>query len=165
MFNVSNLNPTKMKSRYILVFMCFFTAASYAQTHIIVGTGGGYSGIVNLYKISLDGHVDKASGMGELKFTEHGMIKKSDAKKYIRAVAEQIENNHNFLHPGNDYYFLTYNDGITERRITWGDKTKPISEDVQAVFQELNNHLKGIEFNHSIDDSINNPLNGSLSSR
>ena len=133
-----------MKFGYILVFMCFFMTASYAQEHIIVGTGGGFAGTRNLYKIYSDGRVDKASGMGELTFKEHGMLKKSDAKKCIKEVAEQIANNPNFLHPGSDYYFFTYDDGIAERRITWGDKSKPVSADVQAVFQKVNKHLKGV---------------------
>ncbi|HEY3406106.1 MAG TPA: hypothetical protein VGK59_22120 [Ohtaekwangia sp.] len=119
-----------------LFLICTYNGIAQ-EKFISVGSGGGFAGTVTTYKIIPNGKVFKGSGLGDIKFTECGKIKKSAAKKFVSAVADQTRLNTSFSHPGNLYYFIRYTENGKEQTITWGDADHPVPADVKKLYEEI----------------------------
>jgi hypothetical protein len=122
----------------LFILFLFFVGSSCAQEKfILVGTGGGLTGSVTVYKITSKGKVFKGQGTTEIKYSERGKIKKALAKKFIQRVADQTTVTPAFNHPGNMYSFISKVEEGTEKKITWGDIGHPAPEQVSKLYQEI----------------------------
>lgn len=114
------------------------------EKFITTGSGGGFAGTVTAYKISGNGEVFRGSGVGEITYTPCGKIRKTEAKKLIKIVADKALSSQPFSHPGNLYYFLSYTDDDNERTVTWGDANYPLPDDIKKVYDEVNTSISAI---------------------
>lgn len=136
-----------MKLLYVFCLLVICSFSSRAQNDFItVGSGGGYTGAVTTYKITPQGKVFKGKGVGEIKFTECGKIKRSAAKKMFASISGLIPADNSFNHPGNLYYFLKYKQDAKEQTITWGDAAHPVPEGVKKLFDEIQASVNAIRY-------------------
>ncbi|MEO7988998.1 MAG: hypothetical protein ABI663_05615 [Chryseolinea sp.] len=137
-----------MKLAYTILILSFFhSITSTAQEkNITIGSGGGFAGTSTVYKITSSGKVFKGKGIGEIKYTECGKIKKAHALKYIQSVSEQTQSNEQFNHPGNLYYFVGYAENSKDHKVTWGDVGHPVPESIQKLYQEINSAISSLRF-------------------
>lgn len=120
---------------------------SLAQDKFItVGTGGGFAGTSTVYKVTAKGEVFKGNGVGDIKFTLCGKIKRAKAKEIIAKVTDQARAASPFSHPGNLYYFIASTENGNEQTITWGDVDHPVSEEVKKVYDEVQASVNSVEF-------------------
>ena len=128
-----------------LAVICSFSAIAQ-EKFVSVGSGGGFTGTVTMYKITPAGKVFKGSGVGDIKFTECSKIKKSKAKKFISSGADQTRSTTSFSHPGNLYYFLKYTEDGKEQTITWGDADHPVPDDVKKLYEEIQSSVNALRY-------------------
>ena len=131
-----------LKSRLmkILILPAFFflTHLGFSQECLLVVTsGGGVTGVATVYQINVDGSVLKGKGLGEVRYTEQGKVKKSAAKKYYRASRKLIESSAAFNHPGNIYYSIATRENGKETKMTWGDPKNPVAEDARKLYARI----------------------------
>jgi hypothetical protein len=128
-------------------FILFFTISSFAQgAFITVGSGGGFSGIANVYKISSDGKVWKGKGTASIQYTECSKIKKKKAQLFIERVSQEVKALGELKHPGNMYYFLSVSENGNEKRITWGDPQLPVGESTKKIYQEVIDAISTLKY-------------------
>lgn len=136
-----------MKLLYLFGFLIICSFSSLAQNKFItVGSGGGFTGAVTTYKITPQGKVLKGKGIGEIKFTECGKIKRSVAKKMFTSASGLMPANNSFNHPGNLYYFLKYTEDGKEQIITWGDAEHPVPDEIKKLYEEIQARINAIRF-------------------
>lgn len=136
-----------MKFLYFFGFLIICSFSSLAQNKFItVGSGGGFTGAVTTYKITREGKVYKGKGVGEIKFTECGKIKRSAAKKMFTSASGLMPANNSFNHPGNLYYFLKYTQDGKEQTITWGDADHPVADEVRKLYEEIHASVNAIRY-------------------
>lgn len=137
-----------MKRAYLFVLAVFISAcSSLAQDKFIsVGSGGGFAGTATVYKVTPKGEVFKGNGVGDIKFTLCGKIKKTRAKEIIAKVTDQARAASPFSHPGNLYYFIASTENGNEQTITWGDADHPVPEDVKKLYDEVQASVTTLKF-------------------
>jgi hypothetical protein len=129
----------------LAVLIC--DCSSLAQDKFItVGTGGGFAGTSTVYKVTAKGEVFKGNGVGDIKFTLCGKIKRAKAKEIIAKVTDQARAASPFSHPGNLYYFIASTENGNEQTVTWGDVDHPVSEEVKKVYDEVQASVNSVEF-------------------
>jgi hypothetical protein len=136
-----------MKLCYLLFFLCLLCnhARSQDKPSILIGTGGGVTGMATVYRITPSGEVFKGKGINEIKYTECGKIKRSKAKKLIAETTSAISSA-SFDHPGNMYYFLSLDENDGEKKITWGDVNLKVADDIQTLFDEIQSVVSALKY-------------------
>jgi hypothetical protein len=128
-----------------LLFLLFHI--TYSQDCLlVVSSGGGFTGMATVYKITPDGKVLKGNGLGEVTFNEQGKLKKSVAKKYYRQAKKLVETSPDFNYPGNVYYSVGVIDKDKKTKITWGDSQHPASDEMTRLYQEVMQALSALTF-------------------
>ena len=136
-----------MNGVYLFALCLFFySCGSVSSDFVSVGSGGGFAGTATVYKVTPKGEVFKGGGIGEIKFTQRGKIKKGQAKAIIAKVAEQARTTPPFSHPGNLYYFIESTENGAEKKITWGDADHTVPENVKRVYDEVDARVSTIKY-------------------
>jgi hypothetical protein len=129
------------------LFFCLVIHASYAQEkYLLISSGGGVVGTATVYKIHPDGKVLKGKGLGEIKYTEAGKLKKCATKKYFKRAKAAVKSNPEFNHPGNMYSSIAVVEEGKENKITWGDADHAASEDIKKLYEKINTRLSRLTF-------------------
>lgn len=146
----SNQSVLRMRRFYLFAFIPFILSFSVAaqSKFISVGSGGGFAGTATVYKVLPSGKVLKGAGVGvgDVKFSHCGKIKKGKARQMVERVADQLNSGTPFNHPGNLFYFISYTEDNNQRTIRWGDTDHPIQEDVKKLYEEVLASVNGVRF-------------------
>lgn len=137
-----------MKRIYFFIitfFTCSFSAVAQ-DDFVSVGSGGGFAGTATVYKITPRGEVFKGNGVGDIKFTLCGKIKKAKAKQIIASITDQTRSASPFSYPGNLYYFMAYNKNSNEQAITWGDADHPAPEHIKKLYEEVQASVTAVKY-------------------
>jgi len=137
-----------MRRFYIFAFITFifsFTVSSQPK-FIAVGSGGGFTGTTTVFKVLPNGKILKGTGVGDVKFSLCGKIKKAKAREIVNKVADQVDSAGSFNHPGNLFYFISYTQGNNEQTLKWGDIEHPIQDDVKKLYDEVLASVSGVRF-------------------
>lgn len=137
-----------MRNIFLAAFsLLFVTICSYAQeSSVTAGSGGGFSGIANVYKITSDGKVWKGKGMASIDFTECSKIKKKKAQAYIERASREIKAVGESKNPGNMYSFLSVSENGNESKVTWGDPQQPVPESIKKTYQEIIEAVSSLKY-------------------
>jgi len=135
-----------MKITFTCVLVLMIQIAGAQDSFLVVSSGGGVTGSATVYKISLDGKVLKGKGLGQVKYDEKSLLKKSIAKKCYRKAKTVVGASADFNHPGNLYYSIATLDNGKESKITWGDLEHPAPEKAKDVYQEITTILSALTF-------------------
>ena len=137
-----------MKCACVLFFLLGACLASRAQPGdvLITGSGGGFTGMVNAYKIFADGKVYRGKGVTEIQYTECAGLRKAKARKLIRQAAQTLSHVGELNAPGNQYYFLTSLQQGKEIKVTWGAAGQPVPEALKKLYQEVQGLVAGLEY-------------------
>lgn len=130
-----------------LLFFVFIFASVFGQEkHITLGSGGGVTGSATVFKITSSGKVFKGSGLGEIKYTECAKIRKAQARRFISSATQALNSAGDFSHPGNMYYFLTASEGDQPKKITWGDTSHPVNDDIRKLYTEIQTIVSTLKY-------------------
>lgn len=100
-----------------------------SMTEMVFGWGGGFTGMVDEYRLAKDGTLMQGDEMK----------KKVDPKtmKVILGLFKKINFAKTKLNdPGNLYYFIAAKAGNNEQKLIWNDQT-PLPPEVKAAYDEL----------------------------
>ena len=140
---------TDVMKNVLLFVLCvlFIGIKAFAQeSFITAGSGGGFSGIVNVYKVSTDGKVWKGKGTADISYTECSKIKKKKARAFIVKASKEIRAAGDSKHPGNMYYFLSVSENGKDAKVTWGDPAQPAPEAVKKIYQEIIEAISSLKY-------------------
>lgn len=139
-----------MKVRLFFLFLIsllFIFASVFAQDkHVTIGSGGGITGTVTVFKITPNGKVYKGSGLADIQYTGCAKIRKSRARKIIRSITQHVQNVGTFNHPDNMYYFFSTSDGANPQKISWGDASYPVNPDTQKLYTEIQSVVSRLKY-------------------
>jgi len=136
-----------MKVTFCSLFVIVIGYTCLAQDRYIqVTTGGGVAGTATRHKMSLDGKVLKGKGLGEIKYTETGKLKKRTVKKYFKKSKALVESYPDFNHPGNVYFSILVYDRGKEIQMTWGDMEHQVPERAENLYKKINSSLTRLKF-------------------
>jgi hypothetical protein len=137
-----------MKKAFLFAIVCCLCSISaFAQdTFVSLGSGGGFAGTATVYKVTPNGLVFKGDGVGDIKFTLCGKIKRSRAKQIIAEVNQQTQSLTEFSHPGNLYYFIALTDHEDKKTITWGDADHPVPAEIKKLYEEVHASVSALEY-------------------
>lgn len=125
----------------------FFIVCSLLQaqeSYVVFGSGGGFTGIANVYKVDKNGNVLKGSARIDTNYTDAGKIKKSQAKKLFCKMNKVATTP--FNHPGNMYYFISYFHNDKEIKYTWGENDFKVPEEIITLYRETVSKLSKLEY-------------------
>jgi hypothetical protein len=135
-----------MKITVLLAFLCFHTwSGAQDQPSFLIGKGGGITGMATVYRVTSSGKIFKGQGIGDIKYTECGKVKRAHAKRMISEVATAVDAT-SFDHPGNIYYFITLKAVEGEKKITWGDAAHEVPRPVKELYDEMVKALSSIKY-------------------
>jgi hypothetical protein len=137
-----------MKRVCVLFFLlgaCITTRAQPGDV-LMAGSGGGFTGMVNAYKIFVDGKVYRGKGVTEVQYTECATLRKAKARKLIRRAAQAVSDVGEFNAPGNQYYFLTAIQQGKETKVTWGAADRPVPDVLKNLYQEVQEMVAGLKY-------------------
>jgi hypothetical protein len=133
-------------SLFLLTFFSLISIASAQDTFVSIGSGGGFAGTATVYKVTPKGLIFKGDGIGDIKFTLCGKIKKSRAKSIIARVTEQTIAITDFSHPGNIYYFIGYTENEKQHAITWGNPDHPVPDEIRRLYEDVHALVKEVKY-------------------
>ncbi|HEX6227341.1 MAG TPA: hypothetical protein VFZ52_23150 [Chryseolinea sp.] len=131
---------------FVSIFLISSFTVSAQDKFISVGSGGGFAGTSTVFKVMPNGIIFKGTGIGEVKFSLCGRIKKGEAKQMVKRVAQQVEAATDFNHPGNLFYFISYTEDNNKRTITWGDADHPVQGDLKKLYDEVLASVNDVSF-------------------
>jgi hypothetical protein len=133
-------------SLFLLTFFFLISITSAQDTFVSIGSGGGFTGTATVYKVTPKGLIFKGDGIGDIKFTLCGKIKKSRAKDIIARVTDQTRATTEFSHPGNIYYFIGYTENEKQRAITWGNPDHPVPDEIRKLYEDVHAIVSEIKY-------------------
>jgi len=138
-----------MKIRYLSVALLCCTAAFFSQCkntkytadklpgeYLRFGNGGGFTGVETSYTLLENGQLFKSVSR-EPEMQELASGKRKQAKKLFEKAEALNLLALEFMHPGNIYQFLEFQDDGVTNRIAWGEKDKPVDENIKLLHEEL----------------------------
>ena len=129
----------------IFALISIQTVLSAQEKYLVFGKGGGVAGMANVYKVYLNGEVQKGSGMVELNYLQHSKIKKSAAKKMFCRISKlEITS---FNHPGNMYYFIVFFENDKAIKYTWGAADFKAPEELTGLYNDAVSQLSKLDYN------------------
>jgi hypothetical protein len=136
-----------MKLFSLIAFLCLLCLHAQGQDKpsVLIGNGGGVTGMATVYHITPSGEVFKGKGIGEIKYTECGKIKRAKAKTLISKVTSAVSSS-TVNNPGNIYYFLALKENDGEKKITWGGTEQKVSSDIQTLFDEIQSVVAELKY-------------------
>src|SRR5262245_5906409 len=136
-----------MKLSFLLALLCLVCSHANSQDKpsILLGSGGGITGMSTVYRVTQAGEVFKGQGIGEINYTECAPIKRAKAKELIAKVTTAVSSPE-FEHPGNMYQFLSLKETDGEKKITWGDTNHPVPDNIKALYDEIQTAIADLTF-------------------
>ena len=138
------------KNLLIIIFLLCIETTLYSQSidSIKYGSGGGVSGLVTYYKIKPKG-VYKGVGKVEIRYQDKAKISSRKIKLLFRDLASYIKVFPNYIHPSNQYAFITIHVGQNEYKAVWdvwhmNDKQMP--ENLIIIEKKINAFLNNLKF-------------------
>lgn len=127
-------------SLVLVIFACkslrITDPLSYPGEQIILGSGGGATGIINTWYVYDNGQIFQQEGVsGELKYIKK--LNKNSTKEAIKSVMALELDKQNFNHPGNMTKFISFRrPGITYT-VKWGDPAFNAPEQYNDVYKKI----------------------------
>lgn len=112
-------------------------ATGQPERSFIIGSGGGFTGKYNIYKIHNDGRVDiMDDSLGN--YTPLKTLPLDSTNLYFEILDKLELQNFKFNYPDNMTWFIEVNNGVDSNRLNWGDITHPVRPDIHKFFKRVN---------------------------
>ena len=134
----------KVLSSFLFILLSQFAFSQ--DCFVTLSSGGGFTGMATVYKISPNGNVLKGKGLGQITFGEQSKLKKNLTKKFFRQALKLVESNQSFNHPGNIYYSLGTEENDKNLKVTWGDPQHPVPPGVKELFDKVIKAVNELSF-------------------
>ncbi|MCX6277633.1 MAG: hypothetical protein NT004_06025 [Bacteroidetes bacterium] len=123
----------------ILLFSCKstqYTPKNYRETQLIVGSGGGVSGMIREYCLLDNGQIFVSKGIaGDWKALKY--VKSSKVRSFVNRAKDLGLDTIHFNHPGNMTYYFVYKSGKRSNEIKWGQTDKAIPVNINELYKEI----------------------------
>jgi hypothetical protein len=112
------------------------TPESFRGKQLLIGTGGGVTGLTTTWFILENGQVFRQESVsGEIK--EMKKISKHQTSRVFEGAWSLELEKENFSHPGNMTSFITIKEpGKTPITVKWGDAKYPVPEKYSSFYQQ-----------------------------
>ncbi|MCB0688108.1 MAG: hypothetical protein KDC53_16335 [Saprospiraceae bacterium] len=113
-----------------------FAPGNYTKDYLIVGDGGGFTGLETKYFITIEGDVYKQMG-------QDTVLSKMESidPKIVRQAMHSLEDlnmlAYDYQHPDNVYKFLTMHLDDRENKVVWGGSDDTVNPVITNIYQQL----------------------------
>jgi len=134
---------------FAIAFLSLFTALLYSQckhqkfsapelpgAQLRFGHGGGFTGVETTFILLDNGQLFKFASKAPQPLEIAGARRKIAGKLFDTAQSLgllQLD----FMHPGNTYTFIEFQNNGQQRRIAWGDQEHPVDPNIKALYDQL----------------------------
>jgi hypothetical protein len=121
----------------LALYSCFFLAATFKDGEkdtIIIGTGGGFSGLVTMYTIDYKGNVFLEGGVKD-ETKPFGKISKKDLSEIKKEIKKSGFYNQTLREPGNIYYYIETVCKGKNHKVTWGNQQSDDANKMQSLYK------------------------------
>lgn len=118
-----------------------FQPESYRDDYLVIGNGGGYTGIETSFYITTNGDVFRHSGRDTI-FQKMPRINQKIVKQAIGSIDQLNLIDYQFQNPGNVYKFLSMNIEGKSNKVVWGDNQQEVSPAIANIYRLLNQSLQ-----------------------
>lgn len=114
-----------------------------AASYFVLGSGGGFTGKYEIYKIHYDGRVEIQEAASE-NYSPYNTLPMDSTKLYFALLDELELQNLKFKHPDNMTWFIEVHNATDTNRVSWGDLSHPVRPDIKAFFKRVNSAAKSV---------------------
>ena len=118
-----------------------FNATDLPTRQLVIGNGGGFTGVQTEYLLLENGQVFEKSSMTDT-IKEINSISKKKAQFFFEQVESFQLDSMNFNHPGNMYKYVNLMNEKKEGRATWGDANFKVSTKVEGCYDDILTAIK-----------------------
>jgi len=107
---------------------------------IIVGSGGGMTGMVNEFHINKDGRVVKQNTLSG----QNSIYKTitTEQLNIVNSMFDQLNlSSVDFDRPGNMYYFVGLKEGMKQHRVTWSSADPALPENIRQFYNMMTTEI------------------------
>ena len=112
-----------------------YTAKDLPQNQVLIGNGGGFSGIQTEYILLENGQLFERSSMRDSLVELKGVSKKA-AQKIFEQIRTLGMDTMNYNQPGNLYKYLSYSTPFKDYRITWGAQDTVPGKSITSFYEK-----------------------------
>lgn len=113
-----------------------YSADSLPGEALRFGSGGGFTGVETTYVLLENGQLFQATSR-PAKTEELSACKRKEAKKMFETAESIGLLDVKFMHPGNMYSFLEFEDDGRQCRVTWGDGEHTVDPKIKDLYDQL----------------------------
>jgi hypothetical protein len=113
-----------------------YTLKNMPKTQLIFGSGGGFTGISTDYCLLENGQLYEINTFTQ-EMVEMRPARKSKTDKMFTSLNKMDIVKIECDMPGNMYYYILYKTENIQHRITWGDPTAKIDDNLKKCYHEL----------------------------
>lgn len=127
-------------SAVVCLFFCCkhtkYTAANLPADQLRWGNGGGFVGKETTYMLLENGQIFKRDGI-KADLLELAPIKSRQANTLVESAEKLGLLKMDFVHPGNTYQFIEFEDDGKKSRVSWGDSRFSVDPKIQELYKKL----------------------------
>lgn len=132
-------------SAVVFLFFCCkhtkYTAANLPADQLRWGNGGGIVGKETTYTLLENGQLFKRDGL-KAELMELPPVKGKRANALVESAEKLGLLKMDFVHPGNTYQFIEFEDEGKKSRVSWGDPKFPVDPKIQELYKKLSGLVK-----------------------
>lgn len=118
-----------------------FHPGKYQNDYLVIGDGGGYTGLETSYYFTSKGHVYRQTGRDTVYVSLPGIDRRTVTQAILNVQQLDLLN-YEYNDPGNVYKFLDMAVGGKHNRIVWGGSRNELNPAVTTLYQILNESLQ-----------------------
>ena len=118
-----------------------FQPETYDDDYLVIGDGGGYTGLETSFYITNRGEVFKHSGRDTV-YQKMPKINQKVVKQAMGSIDQLGLIDYQFQNPGNVYKFLSMNIDGKSNKVVWGDNQQTVSPAIANIYRILNQSLQ-----------------------
>jgi len=118
-----------------------FQPESYTQNYLVIGDGGGYTGLETSHFFTVGGDVFKHYGR-DTTYQKILKIKQQIVKQAIGSIEQLDLMDYEFQNPGNVYKFLSMNINGRSNKVVWGSSEEKVNPAIANIYRLLNESLQ-----------------------
>ena len=122
-----------------------FLAQSQTVDSLKIGSGGGFSGQVQVTKIT-KGQALKGAGLVQIQYNSKACLKKKQYKQLEQIAEGLFSKTDGFDHPHNTNKFIEIYSKGQSKRYVWGDPSFTPPQEVLDLYNQANQLIASLKF-------------------
>lgn len=141
------VSKSKISLGIVIIFLIWscktitFHPDQYAQDYLMIGDGGGYTGLETSFYFTKNGDVFRHSGRDTI-YEKLPSIDRHIVSQAIQSIQQLDLMQYQYENPGNVYKFLAFKIEGKDNRVVWGGNQDEVNPAITSIYRLLNQSLQ-----------------------